>query len=87
MKKDKLSDTLPLINELLPKLKIMIHSGQFDLFDGPVGITEWMKKIAWDKLESFNKQPRWTYKFKDDDGKTKVGGWVKQYDNLIQVIV
>lgn len=83
LRKDKLNDTLPIINTLLPQIKILIHSGQFDLFDGPVGIQEWMKKIQWDDIPAFNQAPRWLYKFKDSAGDVQVGGWVKQFGNLI----
>ncbi len=54
-KKDKIRDTLYLVNELVKKMKVVIFDGQFDLYDGPTGIQEWMKKMDYEHLDEFEK--------------------------------
>jgi vitellogenic carboxypeptidase-like protein len=72
---------------LLAHLKVMLYQGQFDLKDGVVSSSAWIRQIPWAGQQNFISAARYTWAYTDSAGDKQKAGWVKAYENLTQVII
>ncbi|KAJ7530770.1 hypothetical protein O6H91_14G018300 [Diphasiastrum complanatum] len=71
-----------MVDDLLPKLPLLLFQGQYDIKDGVASSEEWMRTLTWHGREAFFETQRslwWV-------GKTLAGYW-RSFDTLSHVVV
>ena len=68
---------------------MLIYGGDMDSIDGPVTLEAWFSELKWPKLSKFY-DSEWNlyyYQSDDPDGKLKVGGFYKTFENFNYMVV
>lgn len=80
-----LVSSIPIVEKLLDDFKfpVLIYAGQFDLVDGPQGIERALFHMNHNDSHSWRESPKELWKIVTKNEGTIVGGYVKQFNNLV----
>ena len=73
--------------------KVLIYEGQFDWKDGTIGNEAWIRKLKWNGIMDYLKEPRSVYKVpsssekETDSTTTEPAGFIQHFDLLTEVVV